>query len=302
MQSSGLKQREIITTPFSFIATANSILLSGCKPVFVDIEQDTCNIDPERIKEAVTDKTKAIMPVHLYGNPCEMKALMDIAEDKNLLVFEDACQSHGAKYGDKMVGSFGKASAFSLYPTKNMMSAEGGIITTDDDELAERARRMRNHGQSKRYHHSELGYNYRLTDLAAAIGIEQLKRLDKWNKVRIENAERMTKLLDGINGLKILSSTPGGTNVFHQYTIRVTEEFRLNRDELVESLLAKGIQTGVYYPIPIHLQAAYAELGYGTESHPLSEAASKEVLSLPIGPHVTEDNLRTIAETIKSLV
>ena len=201
------KGDEVITTPFSFIATANSILYTGAKPVFADIEPDTYNIDPEKIKEKITSKTRAIIPVHLYGHPADMKAIMEIAEDSKLIVVEDACQSHGAAYNGKRVGSFGTG-AFSFYPTKNMTTSEGGMLTTNDKEIAERAKMIRAHGSKVRYLHEMLGFNLRMTDIAAAIGLVQLGKLDKFTAARQKNAEMLTKGLQKSQELDLQLQNP----------------------------------------------------------------------------------------------
>ena len=214
---------EVITSPFSFIATANSILYTGAKPVFADIEPDTFNIDPERIKEKITSKTRAIMPVHLYGHPADMKAIMEIAADNKLIVIEDACQSHGAEYLGKKVGSFGTG-AFSFYPTKNMTTSEGGMLTTDEKEIAEKAKMIRAHGSKIRYLHEMLGFNLRMTDIAAAIGLVQLGKLDKFTAARQKNAEMLSAGLKGIPGLVTSITKAGCTHVFHQYTVRAEKE------------------------------------------------------------------------------
>ena len=287
---------EVITTPFSFIATANSILYCNAKPVFADIEEETFNIDPEKIKERITDKTKAIMPVHLYGHPADMKAIMEIAADHGLVIVEDACQAHGARISDISVGAFATA-AFSFYPTKNMTTGEGGIVTTNDEKTAEMLRMLREHGSKERYHHEILGYNYRMTDIAAAIGIGQLERLEGFNFARIKNAEYLSWKLNGIKGLITPRVRRGVRSVFHQYTIRITEEFPMSRDDLVKVLKDKGIGTGIHYPIPIHKQVLYRNLGYD-EPLPVSEDMAKQVLSLPVNPAVTAENLDYIAETI----
>ncbi len=287
---------EVITTPFSFIATANSILFCGAKPVFADIDEKTFNIDPESVKEKLTSKTKAIMPVHLFGQPCDMKALGEIAEDKKIKVIEDACQAHGAETGGKKVGAIGKAGAFSFYPTKNMTTSEGGMITTDDERVAEMARIYRNHGQVERYKHSYIGYNFRMTDIQAAIGIEQLKKLEGFTKKRIENAAYLDSKLKGVKGVVTPYVAKGVRHVYHQYTIKVE-----NRDEVVKKLNEAGVGTGVYYPICINEQVFYKELGY-TADTPVASEASKKVLSLPVHPSVTKEELDFIAEKVKEIV
>ncbi|MFH1055755.1 MAG: DegT/DnrJ/EryC1/StrS family aminotransferase [Candidatus Altiarchaeota archaeon] len=284
---------EVITTPFTFIASANSILFTGAKPLFCDIEEDTYNLDPNQITERITKKTKAIMPVHLYGHPAEMKAIMEIAKDHNLLVIEDACQAHGAEYSGRKVGSFGTG-CFSFYPTKNMTSSEGGIITTDDGEVDRKARGIRQHGMFRRYYHEMLGYNLRMTDIAAAIGVEQLKKLPEYNRKRIENAAYLSKNIKN-KTFTLPKVRRGCVHVFHQYTVR-----HKNRDKVAETLKEKGIGCGIYYPVPIHQQPHYLSLGY-KGNFPKTERACAEVISLPIHPKLTEENLGYIAETLNSI-
>ncbi len=226
---------EVITTPFTFIASSNSILFTGAKPVFADIEPETFNIDPEDIKNKLTPRTKAIIPVDLYGHPAEMKAIMDIAADRGLAVIEDACQAHGAIYHGKKVGSF-DTGCFSFYPTKNMTTGEGGIITCNDAKLAEKARMIKSHGSKVRYHHEMLGYNLRMTDMGAAIGLVQLKKVDGYNEKRNRNAGLLSEKLKGIKGLVTPSVKDGCKHVFHQYTIRITEDFGMSREQVIEKL------------------------------------------------------------------
>ena len=288
---------EVLTTPFSFIATANSILYTGAKTVFVDIDEATFNIDPEKIEQKITAKTKALVIVHLFGLPCDMKRIMEICEDRDLILIEDTCQAHGAEFGGKKVGSFGTG-CFSFYPTKNMTTGEGGMITTDDEEIVEKARMIRNHGQTKKYVHDMLGYNYRMTDLAAAIGLCQLRRLDEFNSKRIKNAQFLTKEIEKIRGLIPPHVMPNAKHVFHQYTIRVTEDFNMSRDELKRKLGERGIDARVYYPTPIHKQQLYRKFGYRDDS-PISEKVASEVLSLPVHPFLTKEDLKKIVEAIK---
>ena len=290
---------EVITSSFTFISTANSILFTGAKPVFADIEEQSFNIDPLKILEKITPRTKAIIPVHLYGQPCDMNRVMNIAKAHSLAVIEDACQAHGAEYKGKKAGSFG-IGCFSFYPTKNMITGEGGMITTNDKNIAESARMIRNHGQKERYLHDILGYNYRMTDLAAAIGICQLKKLPQLNDKRIQNANTLTKGLNGITGLILPSTQPNTKHVFHQYTVRVTECFGMSRDELREKLKGKGIDTRIYYPLPIHKQPFYQKLGYN-EYLPNSENAAREVFSLPVHPSLTEEDLEFIVQALQSI-
>ena len=285
---------EVITTPFTFAATGNSILYVGAKPVFVDINKETYNIDHKMVKNAVTDKTKAVMPVHLYGQPADMDPINNIADDHGLLVIEDAAQAHGADYNGKKAGSLGDMGCFSFYPTKNMTTSEGGIITTDNDEMAEKARILRAHGESERYTHVVLGYNFRMTDIAAAIGIAQLKKLETFNEKRIENSNYLTKRIDKIKGIKTPFVSDNVKHVFHQYTIRVE---KTKRDELMEFLRSNNIGTGIHYPKPIYQQKLYQELGF-TASCPEAEIASYEVLSIPVHPSLGRNDLEEIVTVL----
>lgn len=293
------KGDEVITTPFSFIATANCVLFTGARPVFADIEPETFNIDPEDLKSKITKNTKAIIPVDLYGHPAEMKAIMDIAEDHKLAVIEDACQSHGAIYHGKKIGSF-DIGCFSFYPTKNMTTSEGGIITSDDSKFDAVARMAKSHGSKVRYYHEMLGFNLRMTDIGAAIGLAQLNKIDGYNDSRIANAKYLNEKLAGIAGIITPVVKPGCKHVFHQYTIRITEEFGMSRDEVVQKLNRAGVGTGIYYPLPIHQQPYYKEIGYN-ESHPVSEKISSQVISLPVHPSVTVEDINFIADTIRNL-
>ncbi|MFC2162144.1 DegT/DnrJ/EryC1/StrS family aminotransferase [Candidatus Altiarchaeota archaeon] len=288
---------EVITTPFTFIASANSILFCNAKPVFADIGNDY-NIDPESIKEKITDKTKAILPVHLYGLTCDMKALTDIADDHGLKIVEDACQAHGSEFQGKRAGSF-TIGCFSFYPTKNMTSSEGGMITTSDKDLYDSCMLLRSHGMPKRYHHEILGFNYRLTDIAAAIGCEQLKKLEGYNAARIRNAHLLTEGLKDIDGIITPVEYGDRRHVFHQYTIRI-DGFSLSRDELISALTEKGVGNMIYYPIPVHKQKLYTGLGYD-DSLPVTDEYSEQVLSLPVHPSVTPEDVQYIIETFKGL-
>lgn len=286
---------EVITSPFTFIASANSILFTGAKPVFADIEEDSFNIAPDKIDEKITPRTKAIMPVHLYGQPCDMKRIMRIAQEHGLIIIEDACQAHGAEYERKKVGLFGTG-CFSFYPTKNMTTGEGGMITTNDKDIAQKARMIRSHGQRQRYFHEILGYNYRMTDIAAAIGLCQLGKLEEFNSKRIENAKFLTRGLSGIKGLIPPSIKSNTQHVFHQYTVRITQDFGIPRDELRQKLMNKGIATEVYYPLPIHKQPLYQSLSYN-DRLPNSEKAAAQVLSLPVHPSLTKKDLEYVVDS-----
>ena len=286
---------EVITTPFTFIASANSILYTGARPVFVDIDPVTFNLDPSLIEAAITPRTKAILPVHLYGLSCDMDPIMDIAKKHGLLVIEDACQSHGAMYKGRRAGSFG-IGTFSFYPTKNMTSAEGGMITTDDDTIDEKCRVIRQHGMRRRYYHDELGFNFRMTDVHAAIGLEQLKKLEFKNQQRRANARFLNDHLEGV----IVPFEPEGcVHVYHQYTVRVPGR---KRDELRTFLQENGVGSEVYYPVPVHKQKFYLEeLGYDVP-FPEVERAALEVLSLPVHPALSQFDLETIVAKVNEFM
>jgi dTDP-4-amino-4,6-dideoxygalactose transaminase len=271
------------------------VLFTGATPVFVDVEPDTFCIDPSRVEAAITPRTRAILPVHLYGQPAPMIELQDIARRHGLLVIEDACQAHGATVKEKKVGALGNTAVFSLYPTKNMTAGEGGLITSDDDELVAMIKMLRQHGESERYKHQVIGYNFRLTDLAAAIGLAQLRRVDSFNASRRHNAEALTAGLEGVRGVTPPVERTGYGHVYHQYTVRVTKE----RDRLRAALAARGIGSGVYYPIPVHRQPVYADRGYGDLSYPWSEQLAREVLSLPVHPAVSDADVARIVNVVR---
>jgi len=280
---------EVITTPFSFIASANAILYVGARPVFADVRSDDFNIDPTEVEARVTPRTKAILPVHLYGHPAPMAEIMSIAEQRGLLVVEDAAQAHGAELDGRKVGTFGTA-CFSFYPTKNMTTGEGGMVTTDDRQVADLLRKLRDQGQAALYHHELLAYNWRMTEIAAAMGLAQLRRLDESNERRHHNAEYLSQRLRGV-------ITPmereGCRHVYHQYTVRVPQR----RDALLEHLRQRGIGTRIYYPTPIHQQPVYRKLGY-EDDLPVAQRLAEEVLSLPVYPSLTGDELERIVESV----
>ena len=284
---------EVITSSFTFIASANSVLYTGARPVFTDIEEDSFNLNPDLIEAAITEKTKAIMPVHIFGMSCDMDAIQAIADKHNLIILEDACQSHGATFKGKKVGSFGTG-CFSLYPTKNMTSAEGGMITSNDDDFDTEARIIRQHGMRVRYYHDDLGYNFRMTDVHAAIGLEQLKKLPEFNAARQRNAQFYNEHLQGV---VIPTVIDDAEHVYHQYTIRVDAG---RHDALIEHLKANEIGCGVYYPVPVHQQNYYTkELGYD-QSLPITEKVAKEVLSLPVHPALSPSDLEQVVDAINS--
>ncbi len=296
---------EVITTAFSFAATANVILLVGATPVFVDIEPGTFTLDPALVEAAITPRTKAIMPVHLYGHPANMKRLMALAEAHNLVIIEDACQAHAASIDGKPVGSFGTG-CFSFYATKNITTGEGGMVTTDDPEIAERVRLLRSHGQKERYYHVTPGYNLRMTEIQAALGLAQIEKLERFTEQRIANAAFLTEHLRG--SVQTPMARPGYRHVYHQYTIRVPEY----RDEWMAYLHTRGIGTAVHYPLPIHQQPFYREkadeLKFLSASKmmsdirlPVTEMAAKQVLSLPVHPALSAEDLTTIVREVLAL-
>ncbi|HLZ59292.1 MAG TPA: DegT/DnrJ/EryC1/StrS family aminotransferase [Ktedonosporobacter sp.] len=284
---------EVITTPFSFAATANTILLVGATPVFVDIEPDTYNIDPMEVAAAITARTRAIMPVHLYGNPADMYALQHLARQHNIVLIEDACQAHAASIEGQPVGTFGTG-CFSFYPTKNMTTGEGGMVTTNDPLVAERVRLLRNQGQKERYTHISNGYNMRMTEIEAAIGLVQLQKLPQFTEQRIANASYLTERLSPY--LQTPVARPGSRHVYHQYTIRVPED----RVGWMQQLSQRGVGTAIHYPRPIHQQPFYMEQGLSA-SLPIAEQAAREVLSLPVHPALSQDDLATIVREVIAL-
>jgi dTDP-4-amino-4,6-dideoxygalactose transaminase len=284
---------EVITTPFTFIATANTISHCGARPVFVDIDPRTYNIDPTAIETAITERTKAIVPVHLYGQPADMDPIVELAEAHGLYVIEDAAQAVGAHYQGRRVGSIGHAGCFSFYPTKNLGAyGDGGMVVTNDVALAEKIDVLRRQGGKKKYHAEVLGFNSRLDSLQAAILGVKLKYLDEWNEGRRRVAQRYNELLPGLPVTTPYES-PDVYHVYHQYTIQAEQ-----RDALAAYLKERGIGTMIYYPVPLHLQKLYASLGYKEGSLPASEAASREVLSLPMYPELTEAQHQEVARAI----
>jgi dTDP-4-amino-4,6-dideoxygalactose transaminase len=285
---------EVITTPFTFIATANAILFTGARPVFVDVEADTFNINPALIEAAITPRTRAILPVHLYGYVCDMAALQAIADRHRLVIVEDACQAVGATFQGRKAGSFG-VGCFSLYATKNMMSAEGGMITTGDDTIAERCRLLRSHGMKRRYEYEMMGYNFRMTDIHAAIGLAQLERLPAFNKRRQANAAYLNSHIHSVHTPRVRLDYD---HVWHQYTIRVPDE--IDRDHALERLAAAGVGAAVFYPIPAHKHPYMREI-IGEVALPVSEQLAREVISLPVHPGLTAAELDTIVAAVNGL-
>ena len=282
---------EVIVPSFTFAATANSVALTGATPVFVDIDPKTFNIDPAAIEAAITPRTKGIQPVHLYGLPAQMDVINEIACKHNILVFEDAAQAHLATLNGQYVGSFGYAATFSFYPTKNMTSGEGGMISCANDEMTRMCKLLRNQGMEKRYENEVVGFNTRMTDIHAAIGREQLKKIEGWTKQRQANA----KFLDeNLKGVVVPYVTPGASHVYHQYTIRIVGH---DRDKFAAEMTKRGVGNGVYYPIPVHQLQSFG-LKFDL---PNTTSACKEVLSIPVHPALTQSELETVVEVINSI-
>ena len=287
------KGDEVITAPNTFIATCEAISYTGAVPKFVDMDQDTYTLDTNKLKKAITGKTKAIMPVHLYGQPADMKQVMEIAEKHNLMVIEDAAQAHGAEHHHRKM-PFSDIGCFSFYPGKNLGAyGEGGMVVTKDKKLLEKMRIYRDHGQEKKNVHKYIGYNYRLEELQAAILRIKLKHLDAWTEMRRKNAKLYNELFEGSD---VITPTEKDYNkhVYHLYVIRAKE-----RQKLIEHLSSKGIQTGIHYPVPVHLTEAYADLGCKKGSFPIAEQCADEILSLPMYPELNEEDIKTVVKEIK---
>lgn len=294
---------EVITTPFTFVATANSILMVGAKPVFVDIDSKTFNLDPNKIKEKITPKTKAIIVVHLFGLISDMDQVLDIAKKHDLKIIEDACQAHGAKYNGIQAGNLGDIGAFSLYATKNMMSAEGGLVVSKNEEYIEKIKSFRHHGQSldQRYNYTDFGYNYRMTDIHAVIGINQLEMLEKFNQKREGNAKLYNSGLEKIKGINTPFLPYGHRHVYHQYTIKIqSDKLGYSRDELIKELKKNDIYPGVFYPKSLHLFPTFKTFGYTEGDFPVTEQLTEKVLSLPVHPGISENDVVKVVSVIKN--
>jgi len=285
---------EVITVPFTFVATVAAIEYTGARPVLIDVRPDSLTMDPQLIEAAITPRTRAIVPVHLYGQPADMRPILDIARAHGLRVVEDACQAHGAEHEGRRVGALGDLGCFSFYPGKNLGAyGEGGAVVTDDADLADTIRALRHWGQTRRYHHELKGFNYRLEEIQAAILRVKLRHLDDWTEARRAHARLYDRLLAGMLATPV--EMPYARHVYHVYVVRSSA-----RDRLERTLAEAGVHTAVHYPVPVHLQPAYADLGYGPGAFPVAERAAHEVLSLPMYPELTDHAIDSVAELVSS--
>jgi len=285
---------EVITTPYSFFATAGCVARLGATPVFVDIDPGSFNIDTSKIEAKITKRTRAIIPVHLFGQMADMDAIVEISQRNDLIVIEDAAQAIGAEIRGRRAGSFGSLTCYSFYPTKNLGAfGDAGMVTTNDAAMAERVRRLRNHGFSSRYYNELLGGNFRLDEIQAAVLRVKFKYLEQWTEARRRNASRYVELLSGCAGVQLPAENSGYRHIFNQFVIRSKD-----RDTLMNRLKEKGIGTEVYYPVPLHLQKCLRYLGNAEGAFPISESASRESLALPIYPELAPSDIQFVAETI----
>jgi dTDP-4-amino-4,6-dideoxygalactose transaminase len=296
VKSLGIKDGdEIITVSHTFISTVDSIVRNGATPVFVDIDPETYTIDVTQIEDSISNRTKAILPVHLYGHPADMKPIVEIAEKYDLKVIEDACQAHGAEYNGRKVGGIGDLGCFSFYPVKNLGGyGDGGMIVTDNAKLAENLRMLRNYGQPKKYYHDFVGVNSRLDEMQAAVLRVKLKYLDEWNEKRRKAAKKYDELLDNVD-MVIPVEKGYAKHVYHLYVVRSN-----HRDSLIQSMKENGVQTLIHYPVPVHMQKPYLNLGYQNKL-PVTERIFKEIISLPMHPFISDDEIEKIVECIEIL-
>lgn len=289
---------EVITVPNTFIATAEAISFAGAMPVFVDIDEQTHTMDPDAIEAAITPRTKAIIPVHLFGQMADMQPIMKIARKHNLYVIEDAAQAHGATYQGQRAGSIGDAGCFSFYPGKNLGAyGEAGGVVTNNSEVAARIRMIRDHGQAKKYFHKLVGWNARMDGIQGAVLSVKLKYIDQWNELRRHHAREYDNILTSVPGVITPGVAPYGTHVYHIYAIRMQE-----RDTVMDKLRANGVACGIHYPLPLHLQEAYADLGLGAGAFPVSEKCCAEYISLPMFPELTPLQILHVTETLKQVI
>ncbi|MDD1771128.1 MAG: DegT/DnrJ/EryC1/StrS family aminotransferase [Methanomassiliicoccales archaeon] len=298
MIAAGARKRKVLTTPFSFVATANCIVQANGRPAFADIKDRDYNLDPDMVSKGLGKDVRAVLPVHLFGHPADLKPMADAAKDTGALLIEDAAQAHGALYHGKKVGGIGDLGCFSFYPTKNMtVAGDGGMVTTDDDDLAKMVAKLRDCGRVSRYVHDVVGFTYRLNTINAAFGRVQLRQVDGWNERRRGIAARYDRALRGVDGLRLPPlGSKSVTPVYHLYVVRTPK-----RDALAEHLGRDGIDTAVHYPVPIHLQPVYRRMYHFKEgSYPRSERAANEVLSLPIYPRLEDEEVDRVCESIRS--
>ena len=289
------KGDEVITSPGTFIATAEAISFCGATPVFVDIDEQTYNIDPSLIEAAITPKTKAIIPVHLFGQPADMDPILEIARKHNLVVIEDACQAHNAEYKGRRAGSLADAGCFSFYPGKNLGAyGEAGAVITNNQELADKMRMFRDHGQRTKYYHAIIGWNTRMDGFQGAVLDVKLPHLPAWTDARRKNAKLYNELLKDVPQITLPFEADYAKHVYHVYAIRTQ-----NRDELIKYLSEQGITCGIHYPVPLHLQEAYQFLGYKKGDFPIAEKCAQEFVSLPMFPELEEESIQYVAEKIK---
>lgn len=287
---------EVITVPNTFVATVAAVRYTGARAVLVDVDPERYTMDPARVEAAITPRTKALLPVHLYGQPADMDPIVEIARRRGLVVIEDAAQAHGARYRGRPVGSLGDLACFSFYPGKNLGAyGEGGMVLTSDEGWARKIRMLRDWGQDRKYNHLLPGYNYRMEGIQGAILRVKLRHLERWTEARRAHAARYRELLAGC-GVELPSEAPDARHVWHVYAVRARE-----RDAVMKALGEQGIQTGIHYPIPVHLQPAYADPAYARGSFPLAERAADEVTSLPMFPELTEEQLQLVAAALRRL-
>jgi dTDP-4-amino-4,6-dideoxygalactose transaminase len=289
---------EVITVPSTFLATAEAISFTGARPVFVDIDEQTYTLNPALLENAITPRTRAIIPVHLFGQPADMDPIMTVARKHGLCVIEDACQAHGAEYKGRAAGSLGETGCFSFYPGKNLGAiGEAGAVVTNNAEVKEKIQMLRDHGQNRKYHHAAIGWNARMDGIQAAALRIKLRHLRAGNAARCEHARHYDQLLGDVDGLVIPKTAPAATHVYHIYAIRVPR-----RDVVLQTLAGKGIGCGIHYPVPVHLQEAYRFLGYGRGSFPVAERCAEEFLSLPMFPELTPDQVDYVGREVRACV
>lgn len=289
---------EVIVPANTFAATAEAVIHAGARPVLVDVNPRTFNIDVEQLENHITTRTRAIIPVHLYGQPADLGPILELAKQRGIYVIEDAAQAHGAEYRGSRVGSLGHAACFSFYPAKNLGACgDAGAVATNDDQIALNVRKLRDHGGTEKYQHDLVGYNSRLDTLQAAVLLVKLDYLDEWNRMRRDNARLYTGLLSEIPGIVTPTVLEGVSHVFHLYVVRVQ---RGNRDELRQYLQGHGVQTGIHYPRPLHLATAFSQLRYRENDFPIAERCARDILSLPMYPELREEQIRYVVERIRS--